>query len=128
MHFLRPVLFWYLQKNAARSAAASTRRVSRGHARSSDVELADSVRDVHARLLDVVLDAVEQRALVDDERAQVLEQLRQVRDRLGDLAQLAVALPQVRGDVLRHQCRGLALVLCEVRVMMSTRCEGTGDN
>lgn len=50
---------------------------------------------LHSRLLDVVLHAVEERALVDDEHREVLEQLGEVRDRFGDLRQLVVASPEI---------------------------------
>ena len=79
------------------SAPAGQQGKGRGDARSCNVKLLHSLRDVHARLLDVVLDAVEERALVDNERAEVLEELCELRDRLGDLRQLAVARARAAG-------------------------------
>ena len=46
---------------------------------------------MRGHLLDVVVDAIEQSALVDDEGAEVLEELGQLGDRLGDVDDLAIA-------------------------------------
>lgn len=80
------------------------------NARRSDIELLHGLRHLRARLLDVVLHAIEQRALVDDEHAQVLEQLGELRDGFGDLGQFAVARAQIGGDIVDEGC-GLALAL-----------------
>ena len=62
--------------------------------------------DVGSGLLDVVLDRVEEGALVDDERGEVLEELGERGDGLCDLGQLAVAAAQIhwvgRQEILRE--------------------------
>lgn len=49
------------------------------------------VLHLHGRLLDIVLDAIQQRALVNDQSGQILEQLGQLCDRFRDFRQLTIA-------------------------------------
>jgi hypothetical protein len=58
-------------------------------------ELLDGVLHLHGRLLDIVLDAVEQRALIDNEHREILEQLCKGRDRVGNFGQLLVPSAEV---------------------------------
>lgn len=55
------------------------------------LELGDGRANVGGHLLDVVVDSVEQSALVDDERAEVFEDFCELGDRLCDVDDLAVA-------------------------------------
>lgn len=60
----------------------------------------DGVLHLHRGLLDVVLDRVEHRALVDDQHREVFEQLCERRYGFGDLCQLPIAgLEVLRGRV-----------------------------
>jgi hypothetical protein len=71
---------------------------SRGtpHSRCGSVELAHTLLHVAAHAVDVVVDAIQHRALVNDEGRQILEELGQLGDGACNLVDLAVARGQVQ--------------------------------
>lgn len=80
------------------------------HSPRCSVELPHRVFHLHCGLLDVILHAIQQRALVDHQCRQVLEQLCKLRDRFRDLRQLPVACLEAvvqRRQTEHHALAGL---------------------
>jgi hypothetical protein len=69
---------------------------------------------VDGGLFDIVLDAVEKRALVYHERGQVLKQVRELRDRFGNLIQFRVSAHHVRRERLLERDLALGLAKGEI--------------
>jgi hypothetical protein len=68
----------------------------RGSPPGSDNEFLGSIIDIYGSLLDVIFDAIEQGALINNQARQILEQFGKIGDRPGYFGQLSIASSQVR--------------------------------
>jgi hypothetical protein len=109
MQLLLPVFFWYLNNGGTESEARDVGREDyvEGGLLCGDVQLFHRLGHLNGRLFDVVFYAVQQCALVDDHGGKVLEQHGQVGDGFSYLCQFAIALPQIRREVILRLQLGL---------------------
>lgn len=94
MHWPRDVLFWYLTTAKSADLLVSSKE-ERGDSLCRFAKFLDGSIHVLAHVLDVEIDPVQHRALVDDEGAQVLEELSKLGDALCDLVNFSIPLHNV---------------------------------
>lgn len=94
MHFLRPVFFWYLRICEERSISGSLHTRAKRNLLGCHFELFDGTFEMNGGLLNIILNAIKESPLVYHKRREILEELCERRNRVGNLSQLSVSCSQ----------------------------------